>query len=240
MKHFRQILIFSTVFLISTTILGSDYSAYFNAVQNAYTDYRMALFQSNKGRSTEARDSMEQFIDQWSAILDKYLDDPPCVYAADPLWSKSLTEIKSIMQEGLSAAEADDLSHAHEIIERIRDVLGDLRHRNHVIAFSDYVNKYHTQMEYVINVFGSEEEFSPQERLSLREALAVLRYLGKEMEANAPVRYTHNPQFSELLNTNFDAINQVVSSLNSPESLKLKNAIKRLKPVFSMFFINFG
>jgi len=240
MRYVRQILIFSAVFLISATVLGSDYTAYFKAVQNAYADYRMALFQSNQGRSIEARDSMEQFLDKWNAILDKYLDDPPCIFAEDPLWSKSLTEVKSIMQQGLSAAEADDLSHAHEIIERIRDVLGELRHRNHVVAFSDYVNKYHTQMEYIINVFGSEDNYSQQERQSLREALAVLQYLGKEMEANAPARYSSDPRFSELMNTNFDAINQVASSLNSPESLQLKNAIKRLKPAFSMLFINYG
>lgn len=240
MKTMTKILLFGLILSSGGGLMASDYTAFYHAVHNAYADYRMALFQSNQNHSIEARNSMEQFLNKWNAILDKYLDDPPCVYADDTLWSKSLTEVQSIIKEGISTLDAGNLTRTHEIIEQIRDVLSDLRRRNHVIDFSDYVNNYHSQMEYIIKEYASRQNFTPQEKLHLREALAVLRYLGDQMKFNAPDTYQYNPQFSEALNTNFDAINIVATALDSPDATTIRNAIKDLKPAFSMLFVNFG
>ncbi|MGV8058748.1 MAG: hypothetical protein AB2L12_12100 [Smithellaceae bacterium] len=61
-----------------------------------------------------------------------------------------MTEVGKIYVQAAREIDQDQLIHAHETLEKVRDVLSELRQRNQVIVFSDHMNAYQTAMEEVL------------------------------------------------------------------------------------------
>jgi heme oxygenase len=68
----------------------------------------------------------------------------------DAKFASTLAEVTSVAKKAHAAISKGDLADAHEILEKIRDLLGDLRSRNGIVTFSDRMNAYHEAMEHIL------------------------------------------------------------------------------------------
>lgn len=218
---------------------GKEIKEFNNQITKAYADYRMALFQTSKKDSKASLKFAQQFSQKWQIIRDQYQDNPPAVYALDPLWKSTVASISRISLEGVNEVKQNELEKAHETLEAIRDLLGDLRKRNNTITFSDHVNKYHEQMEAVLSLKLSDSISSDQLK-QLREYLAVLDYLMAELKDSAPKSYLSNSEFNKLLKGNFSALANLRKAIDNESNGVIKKAISLLKPAYAKLFVKFG
>lgn len=213
----------------------------FNSLMSdAYSDYRAALFQTNNGERESAQASLVRFQQRWRALADRFGTAPPEVYAGDPDWQATLNRVAQIADDGRRAIEEGDIGGAHEMLEAIRDELGQLRARNEVYTFSDAVNAYHAVMEAILAQKISAEQLNTAARNRLREQLGTLRYLAGEMRARAPTRYRDRPEFQPMLQALFDSLEHFGRALDSDEPDQLLKSIKGLKPPYAKLFLKFG
>ena len=245
MKHFFAVLIAMLFFfpsdLCAETMGGqNNFKQFQQEVDQAYASYRMALFQTNKKDQVKSLESAVSFQQQWLAITDKYIESPPEVYVSDPQWQDTLLKIGDII--GLSILEMLEgkLSDAHETLEVIRDELGALRQRNQVSTFSDHVNNYHEAMESLLHLGLKPGDINSMAMLSIREELAVLEYLAKKMQDNAPAEYLKNEKFNQAMEGMLDSLKNLRQAVKEKSPDKIAKTIKALKPAYAKVFIKFG
>lgn len=219
---------------------NSNFQQFQQDVNNAYANYRMALFQTNKNNQTKSLESALSFQQQWLAITEKYGDAPPEVYAADPQWRPTLVNIGDITALGIREILADKLSAAHETLEAIRDELGALRQRNQVSTFSDHVNDYHEAMESLLHLELKPYDIDDKALLFIREQLAVLDYLAEKMKENAPAEYLKKDKFNKALKGVFNSLKKLRQAVDEKNTDKIVKAIKELKPAYAKVFVKFG
>jgi hypothetical protein len=218
----------------------SSFQQFQEEVNQAYASYRMALFQTNKKNQAKSLERAVSFQQQWLAITDKYIEAPPEIYASDQQWGDTLLKIGDIA--GLSILEMLDgkLSDAHETLEAIRDELGALRQRNQVSMFSDHVNNYHEAMESLLHLRLKPIDIDSKTMLTIREELAVLEYLAKKMQENAPANYLKNEKFNQAMEGVLDSLKNLRKAVNENNPEKVAKTIKALKPAYAKVFIKFG
>ncbi len=213
----------------------------FNAeARSAYADYRVALFQSNNHEGGKALAALERFTRRWSEIVERYVQAPPEVYAADPEWQPTLRRIGQIAGAAALELQQGRIEKAHVGLEAIRDELGLLRARNSVYLFSDAVNAYHAVMEEILTRKLTAEQLGSGVRNSLRERLGVLKYLAGEMRERAPLSERDDPQFRPLLQALTESLDRLDQALDNPQADALLKAIKGLKPPYARLFLKFG
>ncbi len=205
----------------------------------AYSQYRIALFQSSKGDQAAAQKAAESFDQQWKAVADKFRDMPPEVFASDKLWQQTLEQVTRHADESVKQIKAGQLTEAHETLESVRDELGQLRQRNHIELFSDHVNSYHEVMEVLLEMTtdaGLAESALPQ----VREKLGALSYLLDQMQRSAPVEYRQNNKYKELENGVLTSVTNLRTALDQASVADVTKAINALKPAYAKFFVAFG
>ena len=243
MKKLFLLLILSGLLVFNTQASDNNSGRFikeFNQqLGSAYSDYRMVLFQTNKKVQNASLKFGNQFFKKWQQIREKYEDAPPAVYALDPTWKLTIKKIKKIAQQGIQEIKQNELAEAHETLEAIRDLLGDLRKRNGAVIFSDHVNKYHEHMEAVLDTKLS-GSISSSQLNALREKLAVLDFLMDELKHNAPVEYQSNAEFNKLLNGNFKVLEGLRTAIESGSVTEITKALKAVKPPYAKLFIKFG
>jgi hypothetical protein len=209
-------------------------------VNSAYASYRMALFQTNKKNQTKSLENALNFQQQWQAITEKYGEDPPEVYAADPQWKPTLVNIGDITSMSIREILAEKLSEAHDTLEAIRDQLGALRQRNQVSTFSDHVNNYHAVMESLLHLELKAYDIDDKALLIIREQLAVLDYLAIKMQENAPPQYMKKDPFKKAMNGVFGSLKNLRQAVDENNPDKVVRAVKELKPAYAKVFVKFG
>lgn len=110
-------------------------------LDKTYVEYRNSLLFSNQNDRLNTLKSLRQVRQNWSEVIRKYSEHPPCEYLGDKNWKPSLNKVGGIIDNGLRQAEGGDMLEAHETLENIRAVLSELRRRNGIIAFSDHVDQ---------------------------------------------------------------------------------------------------
>jgi len=244
----KRIVIFLLVMsiLLPTSIfaanhdMANNFQQFTQELTEAYASYRMALFQTNKQDQEMSLKGATAFQQQWQAILDRYTDSPPEVFAADPQWKPTLERIGQIVTKSLEEIRAGQLGEAHETLEAVREKLGELRRRNSVIMFSDHINAYHEVMEHLMDSVDSSEALDVNAMQSVREQLGVLDFLAENIRENAPQAYIDNEQFQQLLNGVFASLTMLREGLDNNDPQAIFEAIQNLKAPYAKLFANFG
>lgn len=243
MKKYGTSLVLAAVMLVSVvTVSGAEtsFQLFYQQQDEAYAQYRAALFQTNKKNREASLKTASQFLTQWDAILQKYAEAPPEIFAADPEWKVSLERIASVASEGKAQIEAGDLAEAHETLEAIRDELTELRRRNHVIVFSDYVNSYHEVMEGLLLAGYTAEALDVASLNGIREQLGVVEFLAQEIQDNAPQEYRADGKYLQLEKGLLASIKSLREALDNNAPEEIVKAIQNLKAPYAKLFLNFG
>lgn len=209
-------------------------------VGKAYAEYRKALLFSNQHDKQKALAAARQLQHRWSGIVVKYSDQRPCVYDEEPDWKATLNKVGDIIGKGIKQLEDGHLAEAHETIEVIRTELAELRQRNNIISFSDYIDRYHEQMEHLLVKKYTVEKLNKSVIADVREMLAVLEYLMGNIKRYAPEEYSSNDEFQKLLSDNLNVLIAIRQALSQDDSKSLIEAIKSLKPAYAKLFVKFG
>ena len=201
-------------------------------IADAYNDYRAALFLTNQKKKAETEASLAAFKTKWAALTAAWATTPPPHYAEDTKLGETIAAVTKLTDEATQLANAGDLAKSHEVLEGIRDALGDLRARNGIVSFSDRMNAYHTVLEHVYD----HKYDSPA---ALAEDVAVLAYLAKEVGANRPAG-ADAAAFDPLFKAMEGSVTALRAAIKGGDAAAIDAARKAIKPAYSRMFLKFG
>jgi len=208
-------------------------------MQAANGPYRMALYKTNSKVQAEAQQALTQAQQAWSKLSTQFAAKPAAPYDRDPAFAASVAEVAKIYEQAQKEVAAGQLSTAHNTLERVRDVMADMRLRNNVVVFSDHMNAYHSQMEVVL-IHGADTLAKPKGMLLLTAQTGALSYLAKQLGTQAPASLKQNAEFGGLLKAVEQSVGNVEAALLNQDAAAVKEAIGKLKGPYSKLFAKFG
>ena len=206
----RGILLAAALTITSGICYAGPFQNFENEARAAYGAYRAALFSTNTGNVEKSIATVEKFSKGWSGLIAKWSTNPPPRYSTDAAFAKDMKEISAISSKALAQAKCGDLKTSHVTLERIRDMLAELRRRNGVISYSDHVNEYHTHMEHVLRARYAGD------KNRLAADAGMLAYLAKRLETEAPPTYLQNTDFKKALGGLKGSVSEFVKAPSLP------------------------
>lgn len=216
-------------------------------LREAYESYRSALAQTvqgepGKGEQGKAPDkgagALQQLEERWNGLMKKWSETPPPHFLDDPKFAETMKEIGRIAEKAKGEIAAAGQSAAHESLEKIRALVGDMRQRNGLLTYSDRVNEYHEAMEKAAARDWSKldaEAFG-----ELRERAAVLVHLAAELQRTAPQAMAKEADFDALAGGVTQSADALLKAARKSDEAAAREALKGLKPAYSKFFVRFG
>jgi hypothetical protein len=221
----------AVIVLTASGALAGQFAEFEAQLRAAYAPYRNALFQTNKKDKAASEGALKKFSSDWTALAARWGKEPPPQYVDDARFASTLAVAHVAIAKG-------DLADAHEILERIRDLLGDLRSRNGIVTFSDRTNAYHQAMEHTLmKPYGGCDAKGLGE---LREDASALAYLFRQLETHAPVYFTGENEFSQTLSGVKVSVENLLSAARSADPVAVRQAVQKLKQPYSALFLKFG
>lgn len=210
-----------------------------DAVQVAYAPYRAALFKTNAKAQAESEQAVVDARAQFRAVSARYARNPTVPYDRDPEFAATLAKVDEVLARSEAQIRARELSKAHETLEEVRDLLGDLRRRNGVVVFSDHMNAYHEQMETLVND-GAATLAKPGGMMTLAGQAAVLGYLAQRLKSEASTTQARDAEFSGLIDAVLASVNTLHAAIARQDEAAVREAIGKIKPPYSRLFAKFG
>jgi cystathionine beta-lyase/cystathionine gamma-synthase len=235
----RKLIITALIFLPLAVSSAFAMDPFTDAMQKAYAPYRVVLFTTNTKSIPESKQAILKAQEAWSSITTQYASSPPVPYDRDAGFSTALHEVNKIYAQAAREIDQDQLSQAHETLEKVRDVLAELRRRNQVIVFSDHMNAYHAAMEEVL-LNGKKVLAEPQGMLKLTAQAGILEYLSRKLVLEAPEQYRANEEFLKLTKGIEKSIADLKTALFAQDSKAVLEAMGNLKGPYSKLFLKFG
>ena len=223
--------------LTAMSSLAGPFRDFEKELSEAYAPYRAALMQTNQKNMVETQKALAAFETRWSALSGKYRSAPPPQYAEDADFQKTMAEIDAVLVASRTAVAKGDLAGAHEILEVIRDKLGEMRSRNGLISFSDRMDAYHTQMEHVLK---APRKDTAEGLAFLREEAAVLVHILAAAEKHVPIALKNDPAYAEAMGSLRASATDLLEAVRSNKPQAIEAAMKALKPAYARFFVKFG
>lgn len=215
---------------------AGPYSEFERSLSIAYAPYRAALMQTNQKDKAATEKSLQAFETAWSGLMSTYRTSPPPQYADDAGWPQTVGAIEQIIATAKADTAKGDLAKAHEVLEGVRDRLGELRARNGVVTFSDRLDAYHEQMEKVL----SGKYGGPDGLGKLREDAAVLQHLTVLAQRYAQGVLQAQTTFKESLGALALSANALLEAARTGDQMAIEKAMKALKPTYAKIFVQFG
>jgi hypothetical protein len=234
----RLALASGVIVLMASRALAGQFAEFEAHVRAAYAPYRNALFQTNKKDRAASEQALKKFSSDWTALATRWVKEPPPQYLDDAEFASTLAEVTTVAEKAHMAISKGDLADAHEILERIRDLLGGLRSRNGIITFSDRMNAYHEAMEHILTKpYG---EYDTNGLGELREDAAVLAYLFRQLETHPPAHVAGGSEFSQTLSGVKVSVENLLAVARSADPVAVRQAVQKLKQPYSVLFLKFG
>lgn len=225
-------IMFASLFTGGSAYAGS-FADFENALRDAYGDYRSALFMTNTGKAEGSAKAMASLTTKWTTIDKTWGANPPPQYADDPKWHGTLHDVSVEFSKAAEEISGSKFAEAHQTLERVRELIGELHHRNGIVTFSDRMNSYHAIMEKVIGGAGAKP-------LTIVEQAAVLKYLAEEALAQPPADALASSEFAGLAKAMNASVDNVLEASRAGDPAKIKTAIDGLKPAYAKLFVKFG
>ena len=210
-----------------------------DAMQVAYAPYRVALFRTNSNAQAESVQAIAQSQQAWTKLTEQYSAKPPAPYDRDSAFAASLAEVSNVYALAAQEAANNQLTKAHETLEKARDIMAEMRRRNQVVIFSDHMNAYHSEMENVL-INGPKILSQSNGMQQLTAMVGTLSYLAKRLITEAPANYASNEDFGESAKAVTKSVSDLQDALFSQDATAVKAALAKVKVPYSKFFLNFG
>lgn len=233
----NKLLVIAALSFTCATSFAAD--PFTDAAQKAYAPYRAALFKTNSNSQAEAQQAMQQAQQSWIQIVGQFSAKAPAPYDRDASFAATLNEVAKVYEQAATEVNKGQLTAAHETLEKVRDLLADLRHRNQVIVYSDHMNAYHAEMEHLLNN-GEALLAQPNGMQKMTAQVGVLAYLSEKLTSEAPAEYLKNEEFTALAKAQKQSVDDLQTALLAQDATRAKEAIGKLKGPYSRMFLKFG
>ncbi len=222
---------------VATSSMASD--LFTDAMLEAYTPYRVALFKTNSNSQAESSLAIGQAQRSWRQLQSQFVAKPPAPYDRDGAFAGSLDEVAKVYAKAEEQAAANQLAAAHETLEAARDIMAELRRRNQVIVYSDHMNAYHAEMEDVL-INGPKILAEPNGMLQMIAMVGALDYLAKKLITEAPAKVVTDADFEGLVKPVVKSVADLRKALWSQDPMLVKEALGKVKQPYSKLFLKFG
>lgn len=224
--------------LMTSSAWAGPVNDFESKLRESYAQYRIVLFQTNGGKPEAALKAADAFLASWQSLSGTYRAAPPPQYQDDGAWPETLDKVADVGAKAKDDIVKGELPEAHEKLEHVRELIGDLHHRNGIVSFSDRMNAYHGIMERMIKT--GQADLKGEAVASLHEDAAVLVYLAVEALKHPPPEALDNAEFQTLSAAFLSSAEAVLAVARGSDTPALKAAIGQLKPAYSKLFLKFG
>ncbi len=216
--------------------------AVFNgAVAGIYGHYRQAVFYTRTGSPAVAALELDEFVAGWSDIVERFGTSPPDPFSDDPSWSATLSEIGSRATAGLAALDRGDLAAAGESLGPIRGLLGDLRRRNGIVTFSDYVDELSAAMDVLAEYRRDLDDLSDDAVVAaVARQAAVVEYLFDKVRLNAPAALADDAEFQRMLEGVRQSMGRLREGLRNRDIRLFRIGSGELRSHERLLFLRYG
>lgn len=241
----RKLMIAGAIFAFSLTSAPTARSApvhdFNEAVTIAYGFYREAFFLLRTGNPQVASLELDEMAVRWATIISRFGPTPPDMYSADPTWKKTLEAINKKITRGLAETIEGDDKAAIETLGPIRKILSDLRRRNGVFMYSDYVDKANEAFRKLYKFRYNPPDFNRVEEVDqLRQILAITVYWYEQCQENAPKVIRENPEFQRLMEDSLYTLSRIWVAIANKAEPNLISLLRGLSSSDKMLFLRFG
>lgn len=210
-----------------------------DAIQRTYAPYRIALFKTNSNAQAEALQAVKQAQQGWTLLAAEFGNAPPAPYDRDPEFAQSLAQVSKVYEKAALEIGANQLGEAHETLEHARDIIAALRHRNNVVVYSDHMNAYHAQMEWVL-IEGPKVLDRPEGVDELIAQTGVLTHLAERLKTEAPQEYAKQAEFGVMLTAIQKSVADLKAALLTRDVARIRESITKVKAPYAKMFVKFG
>jgi hypothetical protein len=210
-----------------------------DAMQAAYVPYRAALFRTNAKAQAESEQALAEARVQFQALARRYGARAPVPYDRDPTFGATLAQVDQVLAEAEAQVRDRRLAQAHETLEAVRDLLGELRRRSGVVVYSDHMNAYHEVMEQVLTD-GPKALTQPGGMVALAGQVGVLNYLARRLRSEAPATVIADPEFGPLVDAVLASVNGLSEAVMRQDEAAARSALAKVKSPYGRLFLKFG
>jgi hypothetical protein len=207
--------------------------------------YIPALSMTNQGEKEQSKTTMLSLKENWKAFKDKYYK----YNSKDSQWEKSFNDVdQKIIQADEIVNSDGNLSKAHESLEGIRTIFMELRKKNNMDYYVDYLTEFHEPMEaIVLTVKGKTPDTLTNadiEKLQklLPDALSIWNRLDSAKFDKSVFGFSDEK--SELMRKHikqeFESLNKLKDSIVSGDKKMIIQSAMGVKPNFVNVFLLFG
>ncbi len=244
-QHWIRVLIYGAAGLVLLGVAGAaaagELREFNSATAAAYAHYRGAVSYLRTGNVALAAVEIEQMAERWQAVQTRFAARPPDAFADDPRWRVTLDDVAGWLTEALAAVDAGDMERAGRALAPIRDALGELRRRNHVVVFSDCVNELSEAMARLWRYRREPPDFAAAADIrALRAGTAVLGYLFGRCDRQAPAAIGRNPEFRRLVDGAAVGIDRLWRAIDENNQALFINTLRELRSFERILFLRFG
>lgn len=221
---------------LTTPVIAGPIGDFHAVYRDMYARYRVALFQTNTGNAETSAQAMQGFAAAWTQFAASYATTPPPHLAEDAGWDTTMQDVAKALGAAQAEVLAGSLPEAHETLEHIRDVLGDMHARNSIESFSDRMNAYHAEMEHLLALDLSQPDIVG----IAREKAAVLDYLARDLLAAPPADAAGNADYDTLAAAFAASVWAFLDATRNGDPAAIKQAVSGLKKPYAKLFVKFG
>jgi len=206
--------------------------------------YIPVLALTSEEKLQPARAAMKSLKPVWQKFNTKY-----GTYADDPNWETDIDKIDARIEAAEKIiARGTGLKDAHEELEHVRVVFLNMRERNAIDYFIDYLTRFHEPMEkIVLTVKGKTvNKLSDADIDLIKHVLpeAMLLWHATSEVKFDPGLYEFNKQqtraLRELINKEQKALDNLEQAIRAGDREKIIAAGVAIKPNFARVFKSFG
>ena len=192
-----------------------------------------------------SRDAMKSLLPEWNKFRTGYQNSN----SIDPQWSTDFDRVDGYISDAQKIIDSGkNLHDAHEKLESIRIILMNLRTRNGIDYFIDYLTRFHEPMEKIVLAAKGKtaETFSENDLEIIRKDLPTAKYLWKQIEDNKfdsnlfEFNASKKILLKKLIDDERHALNRLDTTLERQDKNKIILAAVGIKPGFARIFKLFG
>lgn len=233
--------VFAAVLSAGKSLSASEFRAFHTKLAMAYPHYREAMFYLRTGNGPVAHVELEQWQIKWADIVEGFAKTPPDIYSDDPDWDRALHQIADISSKGLALAQAGKLKEAGAELSEIRTRLSELRRNNHVVIFSDHVDKANQAFDALFEFRHTPPAFDDTQALDqFRRAVSYVTYAYQQVMDRAPPAYLQDDEFQRLMKQSFHSFSRLWVAIEEKNQRNLINILRELRSSDRMLFLRFG
>lgn len=239
------LLILGLVLVLSTAIplgaaspLEKDMAAFDKA-------YITALVSTSQGRRATSKKAMERLMTEWTAFKKTHADD----IIKSKADKADLTIIDQMLADAKRIVRANgSLNEAHIILEGVRDVFLNIRKRNSIDYYMDYITGFSKPMNAIVLTARGKTADTLTDfmlsRIKYNFKLALQSWENLQKASFDPELYSFDAkkeaQRQACIKAETEALNKLKKALNEGDKEAIIKAAVGIKPNFDSLFLLFS